>query len=117
MRLLEFPCGRRAPRQEAEAEAEAAAAQPRERVAAKDWDGKRRRRASPWRPSLVAISEDRALVVRDGVAEGRGGPRKATAKSPSRVNPSPFKHDYGYSNDSLSLSLSLSLSFHRTLLQ
>ncbi|URD96847.1 hypothetical protein MUK42_29308 [Musa troglodytarum] len=91
MRLLEFPCGRRAPRQEA-----AGAAQPRERVAAKDWEGKRRRRASPWRPSLVAISEDRALVVRDGVAEGRGGPRKATAKSPSRVNPSPFKHDYGH---------------------
>lgn len=100
MRLLEFPCGRRALRQDAAA----AAAQPRERAAAKDWEGKRRRRASPWRPSLVAISEDRALVVRDGAAEGRGGPRKATAKSPSRVIPSPFKNDYGYS---FSLSLSL----------
>ncbi|CAD5175688.1 unnamed protein product [Musa acuminata subsp. malaccensis] len=93
MRLLEFPCGRRALRQEAAA---TTAAQPRERAAAKDWEGKRRRRASPWRPSLVAISEDRALVVRDGAAEGRGGPRKATAKSPSRVIPSPFKNDYGH---------------------
>ncbi|KAJ8513168.1 hypothetical protein OPV22_003602 [Ensete ventricosum] len=92
MRLLEFPCGRRAPRQEA-----AVAAQPRDRAAAKDSEGKRRRRAaSPWRPSLVAISEDRALVVRDGAAEGGGGPRKATAKSTSRIIPSSFKNDYGH---------------------
>ncbi|CAL9758677.1 unnamed protein product [Musa acuminata subsp. burmannicoides] len=83
MRLLEFPCGRRAIRSDKEA------------PAAKECEGKRRRRASAWRPSLVVISEDAALMGDKAAPKGGGGPRKAKAQATRRFVPRPFKDDHG----------------------
>ncbi|XP_074589843.1 uncharacterized protein LOC141845747 [Curcuma longa] len=84
MTVLEFPCGRRSPTTD--------------RAAGQTVSARNRRRAAPWRPSLVAISEDVALFAGDGTAKaagGGGGQRKSRAKSTSRVVPRSSKEDYG----------------------
>ncbi|KAG6529648.1 uncharacterized protein LOC122042590 [Zingiber officinale] len=89
MTVLEFPCARR----------EAAPSPTMDRASGPTASTRSRRRAAPWRPSLVAISEDVALFAGDGAAKaargGGDGPRKSRAKSTSRVVPRSLKEDYG----------------------
>ncbi|KAG6509252.1 hypothetical protein ZIOFF_034645 [Zingiber officinale] len=92
MSSLDFPSRWRSPRPEAA----------KDRTSAPTGSAKSRRRAAPWRPSLMSISEDVALFA-DGdatakaAAGGGGGTRKASrAKSARSVRPRSFKDDYGY---------------------
>ncbi|XP_010928528.1 uncharacterized protein [Elaeis guineensis] len=119
MRLLEFvPCGRPAALPEDSPPSprlpeEAAPASPSLREGKAEApllsqttsanSDKRRRRpshgtASPWRPSLIAISEDgtqaaTAAVAAKGGVRG-GGSRKTSAKSPGRILPRKERGDY-----------------------
>ncbi|KAJ8483749.1 hypothetical protein OPV22_016234 [Ensete ventricosum] len=102
MRLLEFPCGRRAslpeettptPTAEAEDTQTAAESAPSEKLlrrATRGW-------ASTWRPSLLSISEDGASVVTPrqpaAVAKSRGSV-KAKAKPAVRAVPRATNYDY-----------------------
>ncbi|KAG1347266.1 translation initiation factor IF-2 [Cocos nucifera] len=118
MRLLQFvPCGRPAapedsppsPRRTEEAEPasprlmeEKAEAPPLSPTSCANPDKRRRRpshgTASPWRPSLVAISEDGTQAATAAVAAkggGRvGGSRKTSAKSTGRIFPRKERGDY-----------------------
>lgn len=85
-----------------------------DRTPAPTVSAKSRRRVAPWRPSLMAISEDVALFANGdatakAAAGGGGGTRKASrAKAASGVGPRSFKNDYGSLFPFLEISLSRS---------
>ncbi|CAD5179238.1 unnamed protein product [Musa acuminata subsp. malaccensis] len=109
MRLLEFPCGRRASLPEETTPtptAEAGDTQPAAETAPPE---KLLRRATrgwvpPWRPSLLSISEDGASVGTPRqpatVAKSGGSVKaKAKAKPAVRAVPRATKYDYQYVNE------------------
>lgn len=104
MRLLEFPCGRRAflpeettptPTAEAEDTQPAAETAPPEKLlrrATRGW-------VPPWRPSLLSISEDGASVGtprQPATVAKSGGSVKAKAKAKPAVRAVPRATNYGY---------------------
>lgn len=85
MRLLDFPCGRRA----ATTPEKASGERPAETAAKASAAEKRRRRAALllWRPSLRSISEDGAAAGPPAAAKSGGAGRATTNAKPKMKTP------------------------------
>ncbi|RWW56513.1 hypothetical protein BHE74_00036763 [Ensete ventricosum] len=83
MRLLEFPCGRRAIRLDGGG------------AGAREGECERRGWVGAARVSWVGSSEDAALMGDKPAPKGDAGPRKAKAQATRRFVQRPFKDDDG----------------------